>query len=79
MLPREDKETTNYIFQAMGDNFSGRIGTDHTGEFLYFYSQENYYAFIIYNYDSNTILAELMKSRKGGESLRAYRKIFLNI
>ena len=50
----------------MGDNITGRIATEQTGEFPVVSSQGNRYIFILYNYDRNSILAEPMKSRKGG-------------
>ena len=63
----------------MGDTITGRIDTDRTGEFPVVSSQGNLYILILYNYDINAILAELMKPRKGGEILREYRKLFLHL
>ena len=59
----ENQEITNYIFTAMGDTVTVRIDTDHIGVSPVVPSQGNRYIFILYNYDSNAILEEPMKSR----------------
>ena len=57
----------------MGDIVTVRIATDQTGALPVVSSQGNWYVFILYYYNRNTILEETMNSRKGGEILRAYR------
>ena len=54
---------------------SGQIYSDLPGRFLAPSSAGNAYMLIVYDYDSNMILAEPMKSRSGAEYLAAYQKI----
>ena len=63
----------------MGDIVTVRIATDQTGEFPVVSSQGNRYVFILYDYNRNTILEETTKSRKGGEIIRPYSKLFPHI
>ena len=51
------------------------ICTDQTGNFSVTSGLGNKYIFILYDYDSNAILAEALKSRKGPEITRAYLKL----
>ena len=53
----------------------GKIYTDQTGRFQVTSSRGNKYIMVVYNYDSNTIHVEAMKSRTGGELKVAYQKI----
>ena len=50
----------------MGDTVTGRIYTNQIGAFPLVSSQVNCYVFIIYDYKSNAILVDQMKSIKGG-------------
>jgi len=53
----------------------GKIYTDQTGRFLVKHTRGNKYILVAYNYDSNTILAEPLKTRTGPDLLAAYTKI----
>ena len=54
---------------------SGQIHSDLTGRFPIPSSNGYHYILIIYDYDSNSILMEPVKSRKAAELLRAYKKL----
>ena len=54
---------------------TGGICTDQTKRFLVTSGLGNKYVFILYDYDSKTILAEALKSRKGPEITRACLKL----
>ena len=53
----------------------GKIYTDQTGRFQVTSSRGNKYIMVVYNYDTNTIHAEAMTSRTGGELKVTYQKI----
>ena len=63
----------------MGDIVTVRIATDQTGAFPVVSSQGNWYGFILYDYNSNTILEETTKSRTCGEIIRSYSKLFPHV
>ena len=48
---------------------------DLTGRFPYLSSQGNKYILIVYDYDSNAILAEAIQSRQAAHIKQAYDKI----
>ena len=50
----------------------GQIYSDQPGQFLVASSSGNKYMMTVYDYDSNTILAEPMQRRTGAELTRAY-------
>ena len=52
---------------------TGQIYTDQTGKFVTPSSNGNNYLLVLYDYDSNAILAEPMKSRHGPAILSAYK------
>jgi hypothetical protein len=54
---------------------TGQIYTDQTGRFPTTSSRGNKYVMILYDYDSNAILAEPLKSKSEGEMIRAYTKL----
>lgn len=69
---------THYIYAAIVDSedtTTGQIFSDLTGRFPTTSSKGNRYTLIIYEYDSNAILAEAMKNRSDAEALRAYAVI----
>jgi hypothetical protein len=55
---------------------TGQIHSDLTGRFLTASSRGNSYLLIVYDYDSNYIHAEPMKSRGGPEIIAAYQRTF---
>jgi hypothetical protein len=68
-------ERTHQVFSAIVDSGTRKIYTDQTGKFPVTSSRGNKYLFVLYDYDSNAILAEPIKSRKQDELLWAYQKL----
>jgi hypothetical protein len=62
---------TQYIYAATID--AGQIYTDQTGRFPVVSSKGNKYIMILYDYDSNAILAQPIKDRTAHELLRAFQ------
>ena len=54
---------------------TGQIHTDQTGQFIVPSSTGNNYLLILYDYDSNSILAEPMRNRTGQCILLAYKAV----
>jgi hypothetical protein len=69
-----NNEPTHLTFATIED--TGKIYTDQTGRFPVTSSQGHKYILIMYDYDSNAILTEPIKSRSGGGILRAYKNLF---
>jgi hypothetical protein len=61
---------TQYIYAAIID--AGQIYTDQTGRLPVVLSKGNKYIMILYDYDSNAILAQPIKDRTAPELLRAF-------
>jgi hypothetical protein len=68
-------QRTHQVFSAIVDSGTGKIYTDQTGRFPVTSSCGHKYLFVLYDYDSNAILAEPIKSRKQNELLRAYQTL----
>jgi hypothetical protein len=62
---------TQYVYAATID--AGQIYTDQTGRFPVVSSKGNKYIMILYDYDSNAILAQPIKERTAPELLRAFQ------
>jgi hypothetical protein len=62
---------TQYVYAATID--AGQIYTDQTGRFTVVSSKVNKYIMILYDYDSNAILAQPIKDRTAPELLRAFQ------
>jgi hypothetical protein len=62
---------TQYVYAATID--AGQIYTDQTGRFPVVSSKGNKYIIILYDYDSNAILAQPIKDRTAPELLRAFQ------
>jgi hypothetical protein len=62
---------TQYVHAATID--AGQIYTDQTGRFQVVSSKGNNYIMILYDYDSNAILAQPIKDRTAPELLRAFQ------
>ena len=68
--------TTNECYFAVTAIAStGKTFSDQTGRFPVTSSKGNKYIMIMYDYDSNSILGQPMKSRTGDEILRAFTKM----
>jgi hypothetical protein len=62
---------TQYVYAATID--AGQIYNDQTGRFPVVSSKGNKYIMILYDYDSNAILAQPIKDRTAPELLRAFQ------
>jgi hypothetical protein len=65
-------ERTHFCFAAVHE-ISGQIFTDQTGPFVLPSSSGNKYIMILYDYDSNAILAEPIPSRSGESIIKAFK------
>jgi hypothetical protein len=70
----QHKISTNMIY-VKAIEATGQIYTNQTGRFPTTSSRGNKYVMILYNYDSNAILAKPLKSKSEGEMIRAYTKL----
>jgi hypothetical protein len=73
-LDPEPNERTHWIYAATIEP-TGKIYTDQTGRFPTTSSKGNKYIMVLYDYDSNAILAEPMKSRSEQHMVQAYTKL----
>jgi hypothetical protein len=62
---------TQFLYAATID--AGQIYTDQTGRFPVVSSKGNKYIMILYDYDSNAILAQPIKDRTAPEILKAFQ------
>jgi hypothetical protein len=62
---------TQFVYAATID--AGQIYTDQTGRFPVLSSKGNKYIMILYDYDSNAILAQPIKDRTAPELLKAFQ------
>jgi hypothetical protein len=67
-------QRSHHVFAAV-TAVTGQISTDITGQFPITSGRGNKYILVLYDYDSNAILAEPMKNRSDNEHLRAYNKL----
>lgn len=58
------------------EELNGMIATDQTGRFPIVSISRMQYIMILYNYDSNAILAQACRSRTGPELTEAYDKVY---
>jgi hypothetical protein len=70
----EPKTRTNMVY-VKAIEATGQIYIDQTGRFPTTSSRGNKYIMILYDYDSNAILAKPLKSKSEGEMIRAYSKL----
>jgi hypothetical protein len=72
--PENDQDhgiKTQFVYAAIID--AGQIYTDQTGRFTVVSSKGNKYIMILYDYDSNAILAQPIKDRTARELLKAFQ------
>jgi hypothetical protein len=62
---------TQFVYAATID--AGQLNTDQTGRFPVISSKGNKYIMILYDYDSNAILAQPIKDRTAPELLKAFQ------
>ena len=73
-LTLPDDEQANYCYATIFSQ-SGKMYSDQTGNFFQASSKGNLLVMILYDYDSNAILAEPIKNRKAETILAAYEKM----
>jgi hypothetical protein len=75
--PSTDRKHTQFVYAAIvqAPNESGQIYTNQTGRFPVTSRRGNKYIMILYDYDSNSILAEPMKSRTDDEIIPSYQAL----
>jgi hypothetical protein len=65
---------SHFCYAALA-KITGQVYSDQTGKFTFPSSNGNNYLFILYDYDSNLILAEPMKSRRAQDIVSAYKTV----
>ena len=70
-----DNRRTHQCFTAVLQPSSGQIHSDQTGKFVVASSAGNNYVLVVYDYDSNSILVEPMRSRTGPCILTAFQTV----
>jgi hypothetical protein len=73
-ISESPNERTHQVVAAVHDT-TGEIATDQTGKFPTMSSGGHKYVLVLYDYDSNSILAETMHNRSDTEHLRAYNSL----
>jgi hypothetical protein len=75
--PSNYGKRTQFVYAAIiqAPNESGQIYTNQTGCFPVTSRRGNKYIMILYDYDSNSILAEPMKSRTDDKIIRSYQAL----
>ena len=68
-------ERSHHCYAAIVDPTSGQIHTDQTGKFIIASSTGFNYILVLYDYDSNSILVEPMRSRTGPCILQAFQTL----
>jgi hypothetical protein len=74
-FPSISTEARSHFCYASIIEPTGQIYSDQTGKFVQASSTGNNYLFILYEYDSNLILAEPMKTRSAQSILTAYKTV----
>jgi hypothetical protein len=71
--------TPHYCYTTLFDakETTGKIYTDQTGAFPHQSSTGNYLLLVLYDYDTNAILAEPIANRKAATLLHATKKLYL--
>ena len=73
-LTQNDNIQANYCYTTIYEP-TGKVYSDQTGNFKYVSSKGNKSLVIMYDYDSNAILAEPISNRKAGTILEATKKL----
>jgi hypothetical protein len=68
---------TEFVYSTIVN--SGQIHSDLTGRFPTRSAKCNKYVLVVYDYDTNNVLKEPMKSRCDQEMVRAYNKLIQEI
>jgi hypothetical protein len=80
-LPTEVPSITHLAFANIIDatQETGKMYSDITGRFPVQSSRGHKYIFVLYDYDSNAILVEPLKSRAAAEILRAFQVLYARL
>ena len=78
-FPDTELKTKNTFAQVLPFNEKEMTYSDQTGKFPYRSTRGNEYIMIMYNYDSNAIVAEAVKNRQAKELVQAWEKLFQSI
>jgi hypothetical protein len=70
-IDMDNRIKTQFVYAATID--AGQIYNDQTGRFPVVSSEGNKYIMILYDYDSNAILAQPIKDRKAPELLKSFQ------
>jgi hypothetical protein len=73
-LPVVPDARSHFCYATLA-KITGQVYSDQTGKFTFPSSNWNNYLFILYDYDSNLILAEPMKSRHAQDIVTAYKTV----
>ena len=65
---------THQVFPTIKEN--GKFYSYQTGRYPKIVSNRSRYFFVVYNYDANVVLEDLIKKWMGKEILYAYEKIY---
>ena len=71
---QEPAVRTNFVYTKVVE-VTGQVFTDQTGRFPVTSSKGSQYIMVLYDYDSNAILAEPMKNRSERELVQVYTKM----
>ena len=74
-IPPQDNIKHQIVSAAVIPISTGKIFTDQTGPFPVTASSGNKYVFVLHDHDSNAILAEPIKNRKGQSLINAFLKL----
>ena len=70
---------THHCYATVFEPATGQIHSDQTGKFVVASSAGNNYVMVVYDYDSNSILVEPMRSRTGPCILAAFQVIHVRL
>ena len=77
IFPKQENRTHSiFVWVITADATTGKVYTDFTGRFPVMSLRGVQYIFLLYDYDSNAILVEPMKSRSDTDMEKAYTKLY---
>lgn len=78
MNPPQETQATNMVFASTVcvDTVTHKIYTDLTGKFPIIARSGTKYILILYDYNSNSILARPLKSRNESEYITVYKNLY---
>jgi hypothetical protein len=77
LFPKQETRSHGIFVEVItADATTGKVYTDLTGRFPVMSLRGMQYIFVLYDYDSNAILVEPMKSRSDADMEKAYNKLY---